>query len=102
MPISAWLGLAYVSLFSMWLAFFAWYRALARGDAVRTSQVQRLQPFFAMLFAWPIHGQPVALSSLGVGLAVVATVWLGRRFSAATPTPAGPPAGPPSPTASTR
>jgi len=73
-----------------------------RGDAVRTSQVQLLQPFFAMLFAWPIHGQPVTLSCLGVGLAVVATVWLGRRFSAATPTPAGPSAGPPSPAASTR
>ncbi|MEK8048659.1 DMT family transporter [Ideonella sp. DXS22W] len=78
---SAWAGFAYVSLFSMWIGFFAWYRALAWGDAVRVSQVQLLQPFFAMLFAWPIHGQPVATESLGFGLAVVATVWLGRRLS---------------------
>lgn len=78
---SAWLGFAYVSLFSMWIGFFAWYRALAWGDAVRVSQVQLLQPFFAMLFAWPIHGQPVAAESLGFGLAVVGTVWLGRRLS---------------------
>lgn len=85
-PASAWLGFAYVSLFSMWMAFFAWYRALAQGDAVRVSQVQLLQPFFAMAFAWPIHGQPVALSSLGFGAAVIATVWLGRRFSS-TPAP---------------
>ena len=100
-PISAWLGFAYVSLFSMWIAFFAWYRALAQGDAVRVSQVQLLQPFFAMAFAWPIHGQPVALASLGFGAAVVATVWLGRRFSAASPVPSAPPAAPPSRSGST-
>ncbi|MES2714874.1 MAG: DMT family transporter [Pseudomonadota bacterium] len=82
-PASAWLGFAYVSLFSMWLAFFAWYHALAQGDAVRVSQLQLLQPFFAMLFAWPIHGQPVVLSSLAFGLAIIATVWLGRRLGAA-------------------
>lgn len=104
-PLSAWLGFAYVSLFSMWMAFFAWYRALAQGDAVRVSQLQLLQPFFAMAFAWPIHGQPVALSSLGFGVAVIATVWLGRRLSvpviAARPAPAAPPAAPASPDRST-
>jgi len=84
-PASAWLGFAYVSLFSMWMAFFAWYRALAQGDAVRVSQLQLLQPFFAMAFAWPIHGQPVALSSVGFGLAVIGTVWLGRRLGLAPP-----------------
>lgn len=108
-PASAWLGFAYVSLFSMWMAFFAWYRALAQGDAVRVSQLQLLQPFFAMLFAWPIHGQPVAASSLLFGVAVVGTVMLGRRLSAvgtavnaAAPAPPAPPAGPPSPAGSTR
>ena len=101
-PFTAWLGFAYVSLFSMWIAFFAWYRALAQGDAVRVSQVQLLQPFFAMAFAWPIHGQPVALASVGFGVAVVATVWLGRRFSAASPAPSAPPAAPPSRSGSTR
>lgn len=78
----AWVAFAYVSTCSMWSAFFAWYRALAWGDAVRVSQVQLLQPFFAMAFAWPIHGQPVAAQSLLVGAAVVATVWWGRRLSA--------------------
>ena len=100
-PLRAWLGLAYVSMFSMWIGFFAWYRALAQGDAVRVSQLQLLQPFFAMGFAWPIHGQPVALSSLGFGAAVIGTVWLGRRLSATSPAPAAPPAGPASPGRST-
>ena len=81
-PLACWLGFAYVSLFSMWIAFFAWYRALARGDAVRLAQVQLLQPFFAMAFAWPLRGEPVALSSGLFAAAVLATVWLGRRWSA--------------------
>ena len=28
---SAWLGFGYVTLFSMWIGFFAWYRGLALG-----------------------------------------------------------------------
>jgi drug/metabolite transporter (DMT)-like permease len=34
----AWAGFAYVSVFSMWLGFFAWYRGLA-ADPMRVSQV---------------------------------------------------------------
>lgn len=86
---SAWWGLAYVSVFSMWGAFFAWYRALAWGDALRLSQVQLLQPFFAMLFAWPIHGQRPALASLLVGAAVVGTVAMGRRSTTTSAPGAG-------------
>jgi drug/metabolite transporter (DMT)-like permease len=43
---AAWGGFAYVSLFSMWLGFFAWYRGLALGGVMRVSQVQLLQPFW--------------------------------------------------------
>ncbi|NRF68395.1 DMT family transporter [Aquincola sp. S2] len=84
---SAWVGFGYVSLFSMWIGFFAWYRALAIGGALRVSQVQLLQPFFAMGFAWPLLGERIELQSLGFAIAVIATVWLGRRFSA-SPSPA--------------
>ena len=35
--LSAWAGLAYVTLFSMWLGFFAWYRGLALGGVLRVS-----------------------------------------------------------------
>ena len=54
---AAWLGFAYVTLFSMWLGFFAWYRGLALGGTVRVSQVQLLQPFLALLFAVPVLGE---------------------------------------------
>ena len=48
---SAWIGFAYVTLFSMWLGFFAWYRGLVLGGVMRVSQVQLLQPFLALLAA---------------------------------------------------
>ena len=34
---AAWAGFAYVTLFSMWLGFFAWYRGLALGGTVLIS-----------------------------------------------------------------
>ena len=100
-PASAWVGFGYVSLFSMWIGFFAWYRALVIGGALRVSQVQLLQPFFAIGFAWPLLGEPIEPVSLGFSAAVVVMVWLGRRFSAAPPGPPAPAAGPASRSAST-
>lgn len=81
---SAWTGFAYVGTFSMWLALFAWYRALAVGGAIRVSQVQLLQPFFAMLFAVPLLSETLDMLTLGFGAAVVTTVYIGKRMS--TPT----------------
>ena len=51
--LAAWGGFGYVTVFSMWLGFFAWYRGLALGGTVRVSQVQLVQPFLGMLFAVP-------------------------------------------------
>jgi drug/metabolite transporter (DMT)-like permease len=64
----------------MWLGFFAWYRALALGGAVRVSQVQLLQPFLALIFAALLLGEPLPADALGFTAAVMATVWLGRRM----------------------
>ncbi len=82
---SAWWGLAYVTLFSQWLGFFAWYRALALGGTVRVSQVQLLQPFLGMLFAVPLLGESIDAATLLFGLAVIATVFVGRRMPVASP-----------------
>jgi len=82
---SSWLGLAYVSLFSMWLGFFAWYRALALGGAVRVSQVQLLQPFLSILAAVPLLGEAVDLATCAFLLAVMGVVFASRRVAAAAP-----------------
>lgn len=76
----AWWGFAYVSLFSMWLGFFAWYRGLALGGTVRVSQVQLIQPFLGMLFSVPLLGETLDAVTLGFGLAVIATVFVGKRM----------------------
>ncbi|MGP1615203.1 MAG: DMT family transporter, partial [Pollutimonas bauzanensis] len=42
----AWIGLAYVSLFSMLIGFMFWYRGLSQGGIASVGQLQLLQPFF--------------------------------------------------------
>jgi len=77
---SAWWAFAYVAVFSMWLGFFAWYRGLALGGTVRVSQVQLLQPFMSMLFAVPLLGERLDAVTVGFGLAVIATVFIGKKM----------------------
>lgn len=76
---SAWWGFAYVSLVSMWIGFFAWYRGLALGGTLRVSQVQVLQPFLSMLFAAPLLGERLDAMTVVFAAAVLGVVWLGKR-----------------------
>ena len=91
LPDAAWWGFAYVSVFSMWIGFFAWYRGLAQGGTVRVSQVQLLQPFLSMVFAVPLLHERLDAQSVAFALAVIATVFVGRRMPVgrlpATPVP---------------
>lgn len=48
----AWLGFAYLSVISMFLGFFAWYRGLAIGPMTRVSQIQLVQP--VLTIAWSV------------------------------------------------
>jgi drug/metabolite transporter (DMT)-like permease len=77
---TAWWGFAYVAVFSMWLGFFAWYRGLALGGTVRVSQVQLVQPFLSMLFSIPLLGEKLDAVTVGFGLAVIATVFMGKKM----------------------
>jgi drug/metabolite transporter (DMT)-like permease len=92
----AWVGFGYVTLFSMWLGFFAWYRGLALGGTLRVSQVQLVQPFLTLLFAVPVLGEHLSATTVLFSLAVIATVFIGRKMpthSASTgPSPVTPPA----------
>jgi len=85
---SAWVGFGYVSLFSMWLGFFAWYRGLALGGVVRVSQVQLVQPFLALLFAVPVLGERLEGTTVLFALAVIAVVFVGKRMPAGSRSPA--------------
>ena len=78
--ITAWAAFGYVAVFSMWIGFFAWYRGLALGGTVRVSQVQLVQPFLSMLFAVPLLGERLDVVTLGFSMAVIATVFAGRKM----------------------
>ncbi len=77
---AAWGGFAYVTVFSMWLGFFAWYRGLALGGTLRVSQVQLVQPFLALLLAVPVLGEPLSGRTLAFSLVVMAVVVVGKRM----------------------
>jgi len=77
---ASWWGFLYIAVFSMWLGFFAWYRALAIGGTVRISQIQLLQPFLSMLFSVPLLGENLDSLTLGFAVAVIATVFIGKKL----------------------
>lgn len=77
----AWIGLAYVSVFSMFVGFIFWYRGLAIGGIARVGQLQQLQPFFGLALAgWLLH-EPVAWSMIAATALVVACVFFARQFA---------------------
>ena len=77
----AWLGLAYVSVFSMLVGFVFWYRGLALGGIAGVGQLQLLQPFFGLLLAGLLLGEPVAWSMIAVTGLVVLCVAGAKRFA---------------------
>jgi drug/metabolite transporter (DMT)-like permease len=77
----AWLGLAYVSVFSMLVGFVFWYRGLALGGIAAVGQLQLLQPFFGLALAATLLHEKVSIGMLASTLAVVACVAGARRFA---------------------
>jgi drug/metabolite transporter (DMT)-like permease len=76
---SAWLGFSYVSLFSAFLGFFAWYRGLALGGVARVGQIQLLQPFFTLAFSSIFLSEHFSLGALAAMSVVAVSILLGRR-----------------------
>lgn len=76
---TAWLGFAYVSVVSMFLGFFAWYRGLALGGVARVGQVQLLQPFFTLAAAAALLGEYISPVTIAVAGLVALIVALGRK-----------------------
>jgi drug/metabolite transporter (DMT)-like permease len=77
----AWLGLAYVSIFSMLVGFVFWYRGLALGGIAGVGQLQLLQPFFGLALAGLLLHEPVAWTMVAVTGLVVLCVVGAKRFT---------------------
>lgn len=77
----AWVGLGYVSVFSMLVGFVFWYRGLAAGGIAAVGQLQLLQPFFGLALAALVLGEPVAWTMIVAASLVVLCVAGARRFA---------------------
>ncbi|TPL95337.1 DMT family transporter [Mesorhizobium sp. B2-3-12] len=78
---NAWIGLAYVSLFSMLIGFVFWYRGLAQGGIAAVGQLQLLQPFFGLALAATLLHEQVSPLMIVVTLGVVACVFGAKKFA---------------------
>ena len=78
-PGRAWAGLAYITVMSQYLGFFAWNAGLALGGIARVSQVQLLQTFVTLGIAALLNGERVDGPTWAGAAAVVALVLFGRR-----------------------
>jgi drug/metabolite transporter (DMT)-like permease len=79
--VPAWIGLAYVSIFSMMVGFIFWYRGLALGGIAGVAQLQLLQPFFGFLLAAIFLGEPIAWTMIASTVIVVVCVAGAKRFA---------------------
>jgi drug/metabolite transporter (DMT)-like permease len=79
--VPAWIGLVYVSVFSMLVGFFFWYSGLALGGIAAVGQLQLLQPFFGLMLAALLLHEHVSAAMLIVTLGIVLCVAAARRFA---------------------
>jgi drug/metabolite transporter (DMT)-like permease len=79
-----WLALGYIALFSQFIGFWFWNRALADGGIARVGQVQLMQTFFSFAIAAAVLGETITIEMLAFGLLVAATVWGARKARVAT------------------
>ncbi|WP_404927463.1 DMT family transporter [Mesorhizobium sp. ORM16] len=78
---NAWIGLAYVSLFSMLIGFVFWYRGLAQGGIAAVGQLQLLQPFFGLALAASLLHEQVSPLMVVITLGVVLCVFGAKKFA---------------------
>ena len=75
-----WAAFAYVSLFSMFIGFFFWYKGLALGGIARVGQVQLLQPFLTLVAAALLLGETLEWRNMLFAVAIIAVVVIGKRM----------------------
>lgn len=77
----AWLGLGYVSLFSMLIGFIFWYKGLSQGGIAAVGQLQLLQPFFGLALAAVLLHESVNLVMILVTIGVIFCVAGSRKYA---------------------
>lgn len=88
--LAGWLGFTYLTVVSMFLAFFAWYAGLARGGIARVGQIQLVQPLLTLGWAALLLDEVVTVAAVAAALMVLLCVALTQRTrpsGARTPPP---------------
>jgi drug/metabolite transporter (DMT)-like permease len=80
-PIISWLGFLYAALFSQWIGFFAWYKALDLGGAVRVSQIQLLMPFLTFIFSIILLGEIIDLLTICFSIITISLIYLSKKMT---------------------
>ena len=78
--IISWLGFLYVAIFSQWIGFFAWYKGLDLGGAVRVSQIQLLMPFFTFAFSIYLLGEKLDFLTIVFSIVIILLIYLSRKM----------------------
>lgn len=81
---ATWIGLAYVSLFSMFFGFIFWYKGLAQGGTASIGQLQLLQPFLGLALASYFLQEKVSFGMLAVTVGVILCVAGTKKFAGKT------------------
>ena len=79
--IISWLAFLYVAIFSQWIGFFAWYKGLDIGGAVRVSQIQLLMPFFTFAFSIYLLGETLDFLTIIFSIAIILLIYLSRKMA---------------------
>ncbi len=79
--VPGWIGLGYVSLFSMLLGFVFWYRGLAQGGIAAVGQLQLFQPFMGLCLAALLLHEEVSWTMLVVTVAAVVCVAGAKKYA---------------------
>lgn len=74
-------ALGYVAIFSMFLGFFVWYKALSMGGVSKVSQTQLAQPILSLGWTWLLLGESISGGAIVTAFAVVGFVGLAKRSS---------------------
>jgi len=74
-----WGAFIYLAMISQLFGMALWYKALSLGSIVKVSQVQLLQPFLTIIFAWLFFGEQVDLLTWIAAVLVVFSIQLSRN-----------------------
>lgn len=77
---NAWVGVAYLGVFSMFIGFVFWYKGLAQGGIASVGQLQLLQPFFGLALAASLLNEHVSSNMILVTVGVILCVAGSKKF----------------------